>query len=252
MTMTITILLFLIAHIIADFYLQSTRLANDKQEYIGALVQHIIIYSVVMLIFGALFWDLTYLLLALSLAAVHALIDYCKFLYSRNRQLTKANHIQLFMFDQALHVLTIIGLITIFYHSFTLESAWFNDVVSFINTTYLFSAKVALQWILAVLLSIKPASIVVKMSLGYFEPKELQKDNPGIIQAGEFIGILERLIILVLLATGSYAAIGFVLTAKSIARYNKIAEEPKFAEYYLIGTLVSTLFVLIIYQLIFY
>lgn len=39
---------------------------------------------------------------------------------------------------------------------------------------------------------------------------------------------------------GEYSAIGLVLTAKSIARYDKIAHEPEFAEYYLLGTLLST------------
>lgn len=36
-----------------------------------------------------------------------------------------------------------------------------------------------------------------------------------------------------------YSATGLVLTAKSIARYNKIANEKDFAEYYLLGTLIS-------------
>ena len=35
--------------------------------------------------------------------------------------------------------------------------------------------------------------------------------------------------------------IGLVFTAKSIARYNKISENPAFAEYYLIGSLFSIL-----------
>ena len=42
-----------------------------------------------------------------------------------------------------------------------------------------------------------------------------------------------------------YSAIGFVLTAKSVARYDKIAKDEKFAEYYLLGTLTSTLCVIV-------
>lgn len=38
------------------------------------------------------------------------------------------------------------------------------------------------------------------------------------------------------------SAVGLVLTAKSIARYDKIAKEQDFAEYYLLGTLLSTLY----------
>lgn len=50
---------------------------------------------------------------------------------------------------------------------------------------------------------------------------------------------------------GQYSAIGFVLTAKSIARYNKIVEEAEFAECYLLGTLLSTMLVIATYLLIF-
>ncbi|MCM1258048.1 MAG: hypothetical protein NC307_09370 [Roseburia sp.] len=44
------------------------------------------------------------------------------------------------------------------------------------------------------------------------------------------IGTVERLIMLILLSVDHYAAMGFVLTAKSIARYDKIAKDVKFAE----------------------
>lgn len=50
---------------------------------------------------------------------------------------------------------------------------------------------------------------------------------------------------LIFLAMNQYTAIGFVLTAKSIARYDKITKDEKFAEYYLLGTLISTLCVVI-------
>lgn len=94
--MTIIVLVFLIGHIIADFYLQSTRLAQDKTTKLSRLIQHIIIYSFVMLILGGLAWDLDFLLLAVSLAVVHALIDYGKFVYTKNRQLSKGRRIRLF------------------------------------------------------------------------------------------------------------------------------------------------------------
>ena len=48
------------------------------------------------------------------------------------------------------------------------------------------------------------------------------------------------------LSIKQYSSVGLVLTAKSIARYNKIAEDQKFAEYYLLGTLLSTICVLVV------
>ncbi len=59
-------------------------------------------------------------------------------------------------------------------------------------------------------------------------------------QAGRYIGFLERAVILTLALAGGFTSIGFVLTAKSIAQYKEL-ENRDFAEYYLVGTLLSTL-----------
>lgn len=66
---------------------------------------------------------------------------------------------------------------------------------------------------------------------GLIEKRE--KEN-----AGEWIGILERIITLSFVLTGSYTAIAFALTAKSIARFKEL-ENKDFAEYYLLGTSTS-------------
>lgn len=60
------------------------------------------------------------------------------------------------------------------------------------------------------------------------------------------IGTIERIIMLFFLLIKQYSSVGLVLTAKSIARYNKISEDKEFAEYYLLGTLLSTICVLLI------
>lgn len=63
--------------------------------------------------------------------------------------------------------------------------------------------------------------------------------------AGARIGLLERIIMGICILFGQFASIGLVFTAKSIARYNKISENPAFAEYYLIGSLFSILSALV-------
>ncbi len=55
---------------------------------------------------------------------------------------------------------------------------------------------------------------------------------------GEAIGILERLVVVTLVLTGSTAAIGFVIAAKTLARFRQL-DDRAFAEYYLLGTLAS-------------
>lgn len=58
--------------------------------------------------------------------------------------------------------------------------------------------------------------------------------------AGHRIGVLERLLITLAVAHGQWAAVGLVLTAKSIARFKEL-EDKQFSEIYLVGTMTSVL-----------
>lgn len=69
-----------------------------------------------------------------------------------------------------------------------------------------------------------------------------EKGLPG---AGKIIGMLERGIILTFGLLGEYGAISFVFVAKSMARFKQL-EKRQFAEYYLIGTLLSFFFALVV------
>jgi hypothetical protein len=59
-------------------------------------------------------------------------------------------------------------------------------------------------------------------------------------RAGHVIGILERMAMLTLVWLGEWSALGFVLAAKSVARFKEL-ENREFAEAYLVGTLTSFL-----------
>ena len=63
---------------------------------------------------------------------------------------------------------------------------------------------------------------------------------------GRHIGTLERIIMMIFISIQQFSAVGLVLTAKSIARFNKIQKEQYFAGYYLLGTLSSTICAVII------
>jgi hypothetical protein len=66
------------------------------------------------------------------------------------------------------------------------------------------------------------------------------EDTTGMESAGRYIGWLERALLYGLVVLGSPDAAALVVAAKSIARFPSFSEE-KFAEYYLIGTLLSLL-----------
>lgn len=70
--------------------------------------------------------------------------------------------------------------------------------------------------------------------------KETSEPDKKELNAGRIIGILERIIIFFFIIIGQYAAVGFVIAAKGVVRYKEL-ENRNFAEYFLIGTLLSSL-----------
>ncbi len=81
---------------------------------------------------------------------------------------------------------------------------------------------------------------VIKITL-----KGYELDERGFRGAGATIGMIERALIYILAYLGEYTAISFILAAKSISRFNDLKER-KFAEYYLIGSLMSILFAVVV------
>jgi hypothetical protein len=72
-------------------------------------------------------------------------------------------------------------------------------------------------------------------------PEERRGDRPGFAspaRIGATIGVLERLLIVTFVLTNATAAIGFVVGAKTLARFKQL-DDRDFAEYYLLGTLAS-------------
>lgn len=61
---------------------------------------------------------------------------------------------------------------------------------------------------------------------------------PSPSQVGATIGVIERLLIVTFVLARADAAIGFVIGAKTIARFRQL-DDRDFAEYYLLGTLAS-------------
>jgi hypothetical protein len=61
----------------------------------------------------------------------------------------------------------------------------------------------------------------------------------GMSDAGRIIGNLERALIFLLVMINQPAGIGFLITAKSILRFDTAREDQKLSEYVIIGTLAS-------------
>ena len=216
--------LLLIAHFLADFQWQSQKMADLKSSNWTYLIRHLIIVALPLILLSVV---IPHSFLVLSLIFLsHVLIDSGKLLlnsFYKDRSFIKTKAV--FLIDQSLHIIMMI----IFYQFYTKVSInWLNDFQYF------------LKLMLFLILITKPVNIIFKF---FFIEDET------ITGAGATIGLLERLIMGILLLFGQFASIGLVFTAKSIARYDKIAKNQAFAEYYLIGSLFSIICVLIIYAI---
>lgn len=142
-------------------------------------------------------------------------------------------------------------------HAFPVNRLWVPLSQGYTTLFPSMSFEVLLQWGLMFLLLGKPTNLVIRELNG--KEKMLQPVQPAhvpvlkasekfpeYVNAGSLIGTLERLLTAIMMLLGQYAAIGLIFTAKSITRYDRISKDPSFAEYYLVGTLMSALFAIVI------
>ena len=212
------LILLLICHLLSDYYFQSQKMADRKDQDKKVLGLHILYVALPLIVVSFCHLDLWWICLVILLT--HAGIDYAKPWLQKKFKLKTS---WTFALDQVLHISIITCLVLMGAKN---------------GTTYL--STDILKLIFYVLLVGKPTNIVFKILFAKYQPTMADKMDT-ITGAGSMIGFLERLVIGACLVYGQFASIGLVFTAKSIARYNKISEDPAFAEYYLIGSLFSIL-----------
>lgn len=238
--------LLLLGHIVGDYYLQPQTLAEEKRRSFPKAMLHCGIYTAA--VFAALLpvMNLSAACAGVLTAGSHLLIDVLKWkLQKKTAVLSKPGACRwVYGVDQLLHLCWIAGAAFLLSKENGLTCAFW--LAPFWEIAGM-EGKAFLTWAVLLLLIGKPANITIKMVLRPYRPKA---ESGGIKKTGGLIGLLERFLILLLLAIEQYAAIGLVLTAKSIARYDRISKDQEFAEYYLLGTLLSTAMVMVFYFLL--
>lgn len=236
-----TFLLFLVVHILCDFYFQTETVATKKEEELRWVMYHTCIYGGISFLLFAMFlpglsWKYT-LFFVLS----HGIIDILKFFWHFKLKF-RQNKRNMFVVDQTVHFITIFILVY-FMSTLDIRSICRTEVCQIFHV-FGVSEFTLLSWTAKLLLIHKPANILIAHILSVYKPVE----STGQIQvrndknAGRLIGTLERVIMVLFISLEQYSAVGLVLTAKSIARYDRITKEQDFAEYYLLGTLLSTIY----------
>jgi hypothetical protein len=237
------VFLFLL-HLLGDFYLQTQSLAARKQKDFSAVLLHCGIYGIccllVPLTYGIQAFDIF-----MAMVISHAAIDITKFFLLKDHSKDTSRP---FIIDQLLHI-AIIAVCAGFL-SMQLPKSYVSNAAILLEKEDI-NPSILLKGCTMVFFLAKPCNILLKYLLSDYRPAGNEIAKLGIQHTGASIGTVERLLIFLLIYMNQYAAIGLVLTAKSIARFDRITKDQVFAEYYLLGTLLSACIAIFSYLLIF-
>jgi hypothetical protein len=222
--MTETLVALTLAHLLADFVFQTAWIVKNKWRA-PALLAHTAIVGLVSwacLGFAPAFLALT--LVALS----HAVIDAIKVRWG-------GPGLKAFLLDQSAHGAMILAASLIAPEAFH-QGLWKNPALAahdlLVPTTMTIAAG-----LIATVFAGGYAVKALMTSVQLPGPDE-RLDMP---KGGLFIGRLERLLIFMIAIGGHTEAIGFLIAAKSILRFNELSRERdrQVSEYVIIGTLAS-------------
>lgn len=211
------------AHLLADYNFQPERWCVRKEERVVSAAHFL--HALVVFIFA---WALSlspgFWIAALGIAGLHLITDIVKsaaWIHIGNEWV----HNYAFFIDQAVHAVI-----------FTVVTALYSRAGDprFLVVPELDGVAVAAAFIFCS----KPANVLIKAILQAFQiemPREDDEKERSLANAGKLIGITERYLSLLLILAGQYAAVGLIIAAKSILRFNT----PSRNEYILVGTLLS-------------
>ncbi|KIA88316.1 DUF3307 domain-containing protein [Kaistella jeonii] len=214
----------ILAHLLGDFILQPNSWVADKEQKRGGSIYlyiHILLHTVLAFLF---LWNFNLWWIALIIGVTHFLIDWAKLKFQAPK--TKRTW---FFIDQIAHILVIVA-ISIFYFPYFKWEDFFNP-----ENLKLFTAFVFLS---------VPSSILIKTIISIWTPITIEHSKlqtESLVNAGKYIGILERLLVFVFILVNHWEGVGFMIAAKSVFRFSDLAEakQRKLTEYVLIGTLLS-------------
>lgn len=237
----------LIAHLLGDFVLQPDSWVRSKLKSGIASYGfwlHILTHSTLLLLIGFVFPQ--YYLSLIIIAITHGVIDAFKIFYLQHTTNSK-DRIVAFIVDQLAHLAMIIAVVS--------QTSLWIDFNYFLQPSYLF---IFLGYLFITL----PAASIIKVLLSsyskvlnetelklnqkfnwkeLFYDKENNANQQSLYNAGKYIGIIERILVYTFIIIGQWAAVGFLITAKSVFRFGDLnqGKNRQFTEYVLIGTLLS-------------
>lgn len=221
MNIILVITIFLLVHVLFDFYFQPSKWVESKttegfkSKY---LYWHCFIYALAVsgtvFILTSVCWLTIVAFVAVGIS--HVITDGLKKKYK--------DAIAYFFIDQFLH-LFVLGIIV--------RIVCTKQIIEFDKKWVIF-----LIYVLGYLIALKPFGLTAKNIMDTFD---FNPEEKGLKDGGLWIGYIERFLILTFVLMSYYEGIGFLLAAKSIFRFGELKNdnEIKRTEYILIGTLLS-------------
>lgn len=210
----------ILAHLLTDFVLQPRAWVEDRNQNHFASVKlywHVLLTAAVAYVFTG--WQ--YWLAALIIFVTHLLIDGWKSY--------RPQRIRYFLIDQLLHLAVILGCWLLTFG----DAAFFRQLRQGLHMD-------VHSWVLlaAFVFVTNPAGILIGVLTSEWSKKIDDPEN-SLVNAGKWIGIAERIIVLILVLQNQYSAIGLLVAAKGIIRFSEKDRQEVKTEYLVIGTLLS-------------
>ncbi len=220
MTGSIWLTKLLLSHLLTDFILQPGSWIKDRNEKHFAS-RKLYLQGFITALSAWVFMGWQYWIVALIIFVTHTMIDGWKSYQART--------VDLFLADQFLHLAVIAG-------------CWYFSFIDWNSTRLAFrqlNGELHI-WVLATafVFVTTPAGILIGELTRQWRDK-LDDADHSLANAGKWIGIAERVIVLILVLQNQYSAIGLLVTAKGIIRFNEKDRQELKTEYLVIGTLLS-------------
>jgi uncharacterized membrane protein YidH (DUF202 family) len=201
-----------LSHLLADFIFQPKSWVSQRQQkhfHASSLYVHGAIAATLAWVFMG--WQYWYF--ALIIFITHILIDGWK----SYRPVT----VVYFLLDQALHFLVLLICFCLAFYNWSEIRTLATDIGNNSSFWIIITAFIFLSF---------PSGIAIDQMTRKWR-QELP-DAAGLANAGKWIGILERTLILIFLLQNQYAAIGLLITAKGLLRFSEKEKQEQKTEPY--------------------
>lgn len=219
-------LILLMSHLVADFYLQTNSMCEDKDKN-GFISPKLYLHLIIVIVCSWLVLpSVSFIKGALFIGISHFMMDGIKHYINKCKWV--------FFADQLFHI-AMLMLVSYFYKERAVEllGFWGWNIRCVI-------------YIVGILFICKPTNILIQNIFNVFDihlNNSGNNQNQSLPQAGHIIGITERIMTYLFVILGQYEALGFLIAAKSILRFSD--NDTSRTEYVLVGTLLSFMIAII-------